>query len=325
MSSIEASTIESPSFEKDVEGLEDEEFRDASESITRSTLIEVSEFEEHSGICIEEVSKLIPENVLQTFQPDESIVGENGASIAKTLYAGLSHALNGSSHVTAPVLYKCFEWLGFISVKPGSLKGNSVLKYRTYVVQVQILAAGHVLPWKIGREWRYSELRKILVDDVLTVIRKNGLEEYFIGVMESFPPKTWQMRNTDETALLRGDAIQGYVSNLLGAINRIMEERHNSKKSKRQRRKNAAANNDNLVVDSYFSGTAAVASSLDDLLNQGMQEIIELLVGKLLNIDKMLRQDISKLSDDLGALITAAPSEHSQVTKEFKLTPQQAL
>jgi hypothetical protein len=130
----------------------------------------------------------IPDIILNTFSPnshtlstvdEETATAQQGNAFLKALVNSIARALHGDSVVTAPILYKGFPWLGAITVKAGSLRGNLVVRHRTYTVQARVLAGGHVLPWCIGRDWRYSELRKLLVDDFQATLKRYGLQSEF--------------------------------------------------------------------------------------------------------------------------------------------------
>uniref|UniRef100_A0A7S2SEQ7 PX domain-containing protein n=1 Tax=Mucochytrium quahogii TaxID=96639 RepID=A0A7S2SEQ7_9STRA len=334
----------------------DEQNESAQEvNLPRSTLTEVSDdvINTENGnimlgkqeISLEDISTKIPASILKTFEPDSttltSVSGKSQDSpVLKALVSGLAQALSGDSVVTAPVLYKGFEWLGRIAVKPDSLRGNIVVKYRTYRIQAQILAGGHVLPWKIGRVWRYSELRKLLVDDFQAVVRDHGLEKYYERIIDTFPKKTWQTRNTDETAEFRGSAMEVYISAIIQITSGIIEEREFAKGSKRNRRKSHNVDSTASTTGSEsasgavrgtslrslgFHGLDERKNSIDEITSDGLGDVMDIIVTKLLNIDRDLRHDISQLSQDLGALIASAPTDHCHVTKEFKLRPQQNL
>uniref|UniRef100_A0A7S3V117 Uncharacterized protein n=1 Tax=Aplanochytrium stocchinoi TaxID=215587 RepID=A0A7S3V117_9STRA len=132
-------------------------------------------------------------------------------SVLRAIVSGISKALSGDSVVTAPALSRGFDWLGRIIVKPGPLEGPYYRRHRTYRVQGQILAGGHVLPWRIGRSWRYSELHTLLVEDLCTLVNTFSLQPHYAELISHFPPKNWQNRNSEETAEFRGAAIEAYV------------------------------------------------------------------------------------------------------------------
>mmetsp|Transcript_16171 Transcript_16171/g.51662 ORF Transcript_16171/g.51662 Transcript_16171/m.51662 type:complete len:433 (+) Transcript_16171:645-1943(+) len=272
--------------------------------------------------------------------------------VMQALASAIARALQGDSMVTAPILHKALPWLGKITVTPGTLRGKLVAKHRTYKVQAQVLAGGHVLPWRIGREWRYSELRRLLVDDVIFAARRHGLEAVFEPLVATFPPKSWQNRNSDEIAEFRGSSIEQYIGDVVAAVSQVLRAREDAKKTKKGRRRLALAASS--VRDAELPAALAAfvpplagesatdtvgglwggennrlptprKDSLDDPTGEGLGEIITLIVRRLLNIDPALREDLETMADALGALITATPTDHCHVTKEFKITPQQAL
>lgn len=304
----------------------------------------------------EDICKTIPAVVLRTFEPDsqtlstvddETASSTQGNAFLKALVNSIARALNGDSVVTAPILYKGFPWLGNITVKSGSLRGNLVAKHRVYTIQARVLAGGHMLPWCIGREWRYSELRKLLVDDLQVLIKKHGLQNEFGAIVESFPPKTWQNRNSDETAEYRSAAMQAYMRRLVALASQAIETRDFERSSKKKRRTrdstlsrnrsgsgtsnqgttsasgaSGARSNELAVID---IGPPPRKNSYEELIGEGIGQIIELVVQRLLNINSELRYEVAQVSHNLGTLITMTPTDHCHVTKEFKLTPQQAL
>ncbi|GBG32877.1 Hypothetical Protein FCC1311_091022 [Hondaea fermentalgiana] len=302
--------------------------------------------------------------VSRSISAQQSSAGSEGdgstcSGILNALVRGLARALTGDSMVTAPVLYKNANWLGRISVSPGPLQGNLVTKYRTYRVQGEVLAGGHVLPWKLGRVWRYSEIRRLLVDSLQVIVERYGLEEWFGHLFSKFPGKNWSGRNKPEIADFRAQAIETYIENLLKACNKAMRdyELKCKKKSGRRRRMEsgegenfgttAAASSSRASDGASAFGTSDIFTPRDILaiefggefrfpgegppltglerLAKGLQEVTDLLVGHLLHVNGQLRSDVTKLSDEMGALITSTPLDHVNVTKEFKITPQQAL
>mmetsp|Transcript_9558 Transcript_9558/g.18874 ORF Transcript_9558/g.18874 Transcript_9558/m.18874 type:complete len:466 (+) Transcript_9558:471-1868(+) len=288
-------------------------------------------------------------------QQGQSIEKEGREGILRALSCGLARALQGDSMVTAPVLYKNAPWLGRISVSAGDLKGNVVTKYRTYFVQGEVLAGGHVLPWKLGRIWRYSELRRVLVDDLQVIVSRYGLEDFFTSnLYNKFPGKNWSGRNKPELANLRAQGLEGYIDALLKACNKAISEFELKSKRKANRRRRSAQDE-----AAAMSGSASVSSSASlpppstefslpseaavitfgeegvfagdtpltglELMGRGIYEVTNLIIGRLLHVNGNLRFDIAKLSEELGDLITSTPLDHVNVTKEFKITPQQAL
>ena len=213
------------------------------------------------GITSEEVCSTIPTPILRTFVPESRTLSTvdadtqtavNISGFVKALVNTIAHALNGDSIVTAPILHDGFPWLGEISVKPGALNGNMITVHREYLVQARILAGGHVLPWYIGRKWRYSDLRTLLVDDLQALIKKHNLRDEFEGIIDTFPAKTWHGRNTDEVAIARSSAIQAYIHQLIMLMGEIRELRNAEKSIKKKRwadRSGASAYSQNTLFN----------------------------------------------------------------------------
>lgn len=284
-------------------------------------------------------------------------------SVLSSIVSGIAKALSGDSVVTAPALSRGYDWLGRVIIKPGPLEGPYYRRHRTYRVQGQILAGGHVLPWRIGRSWRYSELHALLFDDLSRLVYKFSLQPHYSELMTHFPPKDWQGRNSDQTAKFRGAAIEAYVlrgieitSMLLDSIpaeNRLTrKQRERNKQRQRQRRRQrqlqrelggnggrnsntntdtdgASANPSSQAQQDYYieedSDSDASEPKCADEMESELKQIMNIFVTKLLGIDKELINHLTQISNDLGKLISATPSTHSRVSKDFRVDPQQAL
>jgi len=348
---------------------------DNSGAVARST-VTIDDGQESSGasaeeskslLIIEEIKDEIPLSILETFQLDEAAyasedgISDSGESckFLNALGTSVSRALSGESMVTAPILHSGFPWLGKVTVTPGPLKGNLVGKYRVYKVQAQILAGGHVLPWQIGRTWRYSELRSLLVDSLLEVAQRNDIYEQFEPLFSTFPKKTWQNRNSEEVAAARSKGLELYINRILKLVGTIIDAQEQARLARKNRRRKTANGNRSASASgsSSFSppstvrdlGTSLASAfhsrrraqdgsqhgettdlvhrknSMDLLTGKGLGDVMSLIINELLTIDSGLLKDISKLSAFLGDLITSTPNDHCHVTKEFMLTPQQAL
>jgi len=288
-------------------------------------------------------------NQVRLFQQDEE--SQFDVSVLRVIVSGISKALSGNGIVTSPS--RGFDWLGRVIVKPGPLEGPYYRKHRTYKIQGQLLASGHVLPWRIGKNWRYSELHSLLVEELDILVRKFSLLPHYQELLTFFPPKNWQTRNSFETAEFRGAALEAYVtrgieitSTLLDSVSiettLTRKQREKAKKRKRRRRRqlqlqrelggDVSQNNDDGSVSAIASRGSENFSDSDESeykcvedLEEELRQIMDIFVTKLLGLNPKIANDLKEISRDLGKLISAKPLAHSRVSKDFRVDPPQAL
>lgn len=203
-----------------------------------------------------------------------------------------------------------------------------------------------IISWQVGRDWRYSDLHALLVDELDELTDMYGLRVHYMELMSTFPPKTWQTRNSDETSEYRASAIENYIIRGIKITTLLLEsipvesrltkkQREREAKRKRQRerqrrlRQNLGGTDDHdSDQDNYVQTSAdeSVEAAKDpEQLERELKQVLDLFVNRLLGVDENTEKQLSEISMELGKLISETPALKTQVTKDFHIDPQQAL
>ena len=232
----------------------------------------------------------------------------------------------GESIVLAPLLSDFLPWLGDINVSIGMIYGNSIFKYRKYFIHAKVLAEGHCTLWKIGREFRYKEMRKILFDELYQIIRNFGLDSEFVDLFDQFPSKKCKDKNSIETARYRQISFQLYINKIFHILRKILLRR--KKYTKQKILKYNPSHNSPLIKKSSDIETEikdSLKSGDITAVNVDINSIVHLIIYKLLGIDPNLQKKISFISSSLGKHIVTCPGYHYHIDKNFEIIPQQPL
>ena len=201
--------------------------------------------------------------------------------------------------------------------------------------------------WQVGRAWRYSDLHALLVEELDDLCDLFGLRVHYMELMSTFPPKTWQGRNSNQTSEYRANAIEQYVLRGIKITTFLLEsvpvesrmtkrqrEREAQRRRQRQRQRqlqrelggNEDHESDGLVEEDRDTEEEEAEAPKDpEQLERELKQILHLFVTRLLGIDASLLEELLDISTNLGKLISNTPALQTRVTKEFHVDPQQAL
>ena len=174
-----------------------------------------------------------------------------------------------------------------------------------------------------------------------------GLRVHYMELMSTFPPKTWQGRNSNQTSEYRASAIEKYVLRGIKITTFLLEsvpvesrmtkrqrEREAQRKRQRQRQRQLQRELGGNEEHDSEGNADDERESEDDVgelpkdpeqLERELKQILHLFVTRLLGIDASLLEELLDISQNLGKLISNTPALQTRVTKEFHVDPQQAL